>query len=176
MTEGNFETTYNSQPVRFIPTNPDALARIVVGDETIPFFVNPSSISYSYRQKTTRRRSRSGWIEEYWGEDLDSLTVEAVSGGFKSQNYGYGSAHNTRESGEVPAFTRLEKIVQAYRNNGLVLSDNMFAQEFIPIQFHFDKFIYFGFFESFSLDETTDRPFMMGFTFTFKVLGTDVIF
>jgi hypothetical protein len=175
MTEGNFETPFNGAPIRFRPDNFDTLARIVLGDEKIPFYVNPSSISFAYRQKISRKKSRAGWIEEHWGEELDTLTVEAVSGGFKSESYGYGGHIATRKSGEVPAFQRLESIVQAYRDNGLSITGS-FPSEFLPIQFHFDKYIYYGFFESLNLDESADRPFMMSFSFTFKVLGTDVIF
>jgi len=178
VTEGDFEVTVNNKPVRFRPKNIDTLARIVLGNEQIPFFVNPSSISYSFRQKTTRRKSRAGWIEEHWGEELDTLTVEAVSGGFKSDSYGYGGILNVRttaEGDEVPAFTRLEQIIQAYRDNGLTIT-NSFPSDFNPVQFHFDKYIYYGFFESLNLDDTVERPFMMSFSFTFKVLGTDVLF
>lgn len=184
--DGNFEAKApdNSSIVRFRPNQTQQIVYLEVPAqdnsgqvtyERIYFYVNPNSISFSFRQKVNRRKSRAGWIDEYWGEELDTLSVEAFSGGFRSNTTGYSSYISAQS--DSTAFQRLEKIVQAYRQNGLLFSSAKdFAEDFIPIKFHYDKFVYHGFFETFNMEDTADRPFMLSFSFTFKVLGTDAAF
>jgi len=176
MSEGTFGKAPNdskNQLVRFYPTQESSLVYIKTPDgEKVYFYVNPNSWNMNYKPKITRRRSHAGWIDELWGEELDSIGVEAVSGGFQTESTGFASFSDSKTS---DAFTRLEKIVQAYRSGGITI-DNNFAKDFIPLELHFDRFIYYGFFESLSLEDSVDKPFMLSFSFTFKVLGTDVTF
>jgi len=178
MTEGNFEAhpANSSQIVRFKPKKESSLAYFQ--EEKKPklyFYVNPSSITHAYKKKINRQKSRAGWIDEYWGDELDTLSIEALSGGMRIADGGYTSLSETHAKGDNNALRRLEEIVQLYRRNGLSFSGD-FPSDFSPLEFGFDRFVYYGYFESFSLENNTERPFMMGFNFTLKVLGTDVLF
>lgn len=175
MSEGTFGKPIDGQVVRFNPTQSRTLCFIQTPDnQKTYFYINPNSISFSYKPKINRRRSRAGWIDEFWGEELDTLAVDAVSGGFYSDSSGYASYTENKSTSE--AFKRLEKIVKAYREAGIAFDDKNFVKDFQPVEFHFDRFIYYGFFENLTLEDTADKPFMMNFSFTFKVLGTDVSF
>lgn len=178
--DGDFHHKINNQEVAFRPKNSEMLASITVGPEgeteTVYFYINPSTLSLRYKQKISRRKSRIGWIDEYWGEELDSIAVEAYSGGFRTDSAGYSGLSSSRDKTNQ-AFTRLESIVKAYRDGGLYLNNaTNFADSFIPVRFKYDKFLYYGFFESLNLEDSAERPFMMSFNFSFKVLGTDVTF
>jgi len=175
---GDFNSSINLQNVRFRPKNELMIASITVGTDdssSVYFYINPNRISYNYKQKVTRKKSRAGWIDEYWGEELDTLQVEAVSGGFKTDSKGYSGVSDSRDVTN-DAFLRLEQIIKAYRDGGLSYGVDGFAESFVPVRFKYDKFLYYGFFEALNLEENTDIPFMMSFNFTFKVLGTDVTF
>jgi len=180
MSEGTFHNKLDNQVLRFKPLVDTTVAYLAYYNENsaltkVYFYVNPSRLSYSYRQKTTRRRTRSGWAEEYWGEELDTVTVEAVTGGFKSNSTGYREHQETSKNNDDFAFSRLESLIKAYRHGGLN-HEGTFASSFAPVQLHFDKFTYYGFFENLNVEDSVDKPFMFSFNFTFKVLGTDVLF
>src|SRR6478736_6967307 len=57
--------------------------------------VNPSELEFQYKKIINRFRTRGGWVEEHWGDELDVVNVTASTGSF--MNPGGGLAVSERD-------------------------------------------------------------------------------
>lgn len=48
--------------------------------EFIEMYINPQNIQFSSRKEINRVRTKGGYIAQYWGEDLDSVTIAGTTG------------------------------------------------------------------------------------------------
>lgn len=46
----------------------------------VRMYVNPSSISYSYRKLISKDRTKGGYTLQYWGEELDTINISGTTG------------------------------------------------------------------------------------------------
>ena len=147
--------------------------------------VNPASLSTEYRKMTNTALMRGGWLEEHWGEELDTLSADGSTGGFTGQIANPGGVRRPTGSAELlkigsdrrktPAYRNFKSLIALYSfNAGLrarVISRGRILQ-FGRIELVFDNGIYEGFFESLSYNEATERPFRFEYSFSFKVTKT----
>ena len=127
--------------------------------------INPKNLDAQYTQLINRKRTFGGFIEEHWGEQLDSLSA----GGQTSQFYGpTGLTNESRR--DTDGFKNFEKFVAIYRNNGTLYHEKtgkIISQGFVVM--NYDNAIYNGYFESFNITENDQKPFELEYDFTFKV-------
>jgi hypothetical protein len=52
----------------------------VGGNQTIEMYLNPQNIQFSSRKEINRVRTKAGYFAQYWGEDLDTITMTGTTG------------------------------------------------------------------------------------------------
>ena len=127
--------------------------------------INPDNLNSSYSQLINRKRTLGGFIEEHWGEQLDTLSASGRTGQF----IGDKGLTNVK-SRTTKSYREFEKFVSMYRNNGTLYDEGtgaILAQVFVVM--NYDSAIYNGYFENFSISEVADKPFELKYTFSFKV-------
>lgn len=127
--------------------------------------INPQNLSSNYTQLINRKRTLGGFIEEHWGEQLDTLSASGKTGQFFGQN----GLTNARRR-ETEAYKNFEKLIAIYRNNGSLFHEStgkIIAQGWVVM--NYDDCIYKGYFENFGVSEIADKQFELSYNFTFKV-------
>lgn len=143
----------------------------------LTMLINPANLDLSYTQLVTENRTLGGFIQEYWGEQLTSLSATGRTAMF--YNEGGITNSDTRESESYQNFIRL---VNIYKNNGkdyyserLTLAKNINPDRIIAfgtvVMTYMEK-QYQGYFESFNIKEMAEKPFNLEYDFTFKVTKT----
>jgi len=137
---------------------------------TIELHISPTSLTFSYRKNITRSRTRGGFVEEHFGDELDTLQVNASTGGFFSLINGV----NISQRSKTLAMINFQEILSLYRNNACVYNDKgiVISQGFISISW--DKYVFTGQFVNFSWEEVAEKPFNYNFNFNFEVHRTTV--
>lgn len=129
------------------------------------FHINPQNFDIAYSKKINRYQTFNAYVEEYWGEELDTVTCSGSTGGFISKDLGLDGINKAKTS----SFFKFQDILDVYRNNGNIYNDQGRVLKKGKVVMFFDPGTYFGYFESFSYTETINNPFRFNFNFTFKV-------
>lgn len=127
--------------------------------------VNPQNMKQTFKKKTERIQTIGGFVEQYWGEDLDTITVSSSTGGFVHPNLGY----TTHKRTETTPFFKFQDVLDIYRNNGNTYDETGKVVGKNSIVIFFDPGTYLGYFESFDWSEDAGSPFKFLFNFTFRV-------
>jgi len=143
----------------------DNLANPTVLLPPLYLHINPASLQMSFTKKINRTQTFSAFVEEYWGEELDSLSCSGSTGGFMHEDLGL----TTIERNKTAPFFKFQDILDIYRNNGNVYDDKgrVIQKGNIVISFYPDTWL--GYFESFTYQEDATSPFRFTFDFVFKV-------
>lgn len=127
--------------------------------------INPKNLDSKYTQLINRKRTLGGFIEEHWGEQLDTLSASGTSGTFFSD---FGLTNLNRR--DTTAYRDLEQLINIYRNNGSVYdhkTGSIVAQGTVIM--NYDGSVFHGYFENFSINEMAEKQFELFYDFTFKV-------
>lgn len=165
-------------------------AHFSVKGQSLYLYINPDKLDFSYKERINRTRTRAGWVDEYWGEDLTTISADAVTGGFYtvSDGYYYNVFHDLNGQGPGAggsktslALVVYNKLADLFTNNGYTFNNKPNkgskirawgeVDGFSPISFHFDSKTYNGYFDSFNTTHNESTPYMFNFSFTFKVLS-----
>lgn len=75
---GNRQSRIDNKRAAIVKRN---LIRWLIPDQPmIEMYVNPERISYSYPKVISPQRTKGGYITQYWGEDLGTLTISGTTG------------------------------------------------------------------------------------------------
>lgn len=127
--------------------------------------INPESLSSSYKQLIKRKRTLGGFLEEHWGEELDSLSLSGRSATFFGE---LGLTNKARR--DTDAYREFQKLTSIYRNNGTLYDEKtgtIVAQGSVIMIY--DSVVYRGYFESFEINEIADKQFNLQYSLSFKV-------
>ena len=127
--------------------------------------VNPSTFSMSYQKKINRYQTFDAYIEEYWGEELDTVSCNGSTGGFILEDLGLNTKYRT----QTKPYFKFQDLVDIYRNNGDTYDDSGRVVKKGNVLLSFDIGSYYGYFENFNYSESGDVPFRFVFDFAFKV-------
>ncbi len=163
----------NPQKNNDLSINRQDLARKVNAMNQLPplaFLINPTTFSQSLNKKTEEFFTRAGWNQEFWGEELDTFTLEGQIGGTFTDKFGL-SRFFRRDSS---SYQNLMQLYLYYKNNGRVFEDldprRIAVVANVVITYDSVKFI--GMFDSFEITETADQPFNLKYDFTFTARQT----
>ena len=162
----------------------------------VKLLINPSSLNINMSKIINRTPTMTGWLEEHWGEEIDTITFQGYSAAFVSGN-SYttydtdklsplinsanaeglnllypgltSSSENRRNS---LSYRNLRKLVKLYSTNGLVYDPYGFVSKRYFVQITYDQGCYKGYFESFDITEESSNPFRFNYTVTFKAEKT----
>lgn len=143
-------------------------ASIPQGSMIFPYMVmhiNPETWEESYTKLINRTMTRGGFVEQHWGEELDTISCSGSTGAFVSVRSGL-SMLNRKAS---IAYRKYLELVALYRNNGSVYDQRGNIVFHGGINLHFDSNIYTGYFENLTVNETADNGFTFKVDFSYKV-------
>lgn len=166
-------------PDRVTPLLPDSLQMVL--------HVNPSSMQWTYTQHIERTQTQGGFVEAHWGASPTELSMEAVTGGFVrlysglSNITGLGpSSSLVRPSNMKPAevggtrrdtiaYDKFLDLLALYKSNAAIYDvyGNVAMQG--QILMVYDGGSYWGWFTTFSVEETAEKPYQFNLTFGFIV-------
>ena len=129
------------------------------------FHINPQNFDIAYAKKIHRYQTFNAYVEEYWGEELETISCNGSTGGFISEELGL----DTLGRAKTDPYYKFQDILDIYRNNGNIYNDQGRILKKGKLVMFFDPGTYFGFFENFSYTESADNPYKFNFNFTFKV-------
>jgi hypothetical protein len=127
--------------------------------------LNPKNLNSSYTQLINRKRTHGGFIEEHWGEQLDTLSAAGTT----RQFYGASGLTNLNRR-DSSGFMEFDKLTTYYRNNGSVYDDKsgqIIAQGTVVM--NYDSAIFNGYFERLNIIESATKPYCLDYDFSFKV-------
>jgi hypothetical protein len=124
---------------------------------------NPSSLEMSYTKKVERIQTRGGFVEQHWGDDTQSLSIAAMTGGFMRLYSGLSNITDPAQAGgsrrETLAYDSFLDMLALFHNNGSIYDagGNVAVQGIIKVIF--DGGVYLGWFDDFSVKESAEQPY-----------------
>jgi len=141
--------------------------------------IDPQSISVKKKVIQNRQLTKGGWIVQFWGHDLTTITVKSVSGyygvtkGISPDSVGglieKGRRASVKDLGghndPLKTFEYLKE--NAYQRR----FDRQFPYKGLPIiGMVYDGQLYRGYFESFNYDLNASEPFQIAYNFAFTII------
>jgi hypothetical protein len=147
----------------------------IVPDLTM--FINPQNLDVAYTQLVTETRTLGGFIQEFWGEQITSISASGRTAMFYGDN-----GLTVKDAKTTEAYQNFIRLVNIYKSNGkeytpTVSNLNRISSVGVVILTYAER-QYEGSFDSFNIKELAEKPFTLDYDFTFKVfrmLGNIVI-
>ncbi len=162
------------RPVIFDILAPDLETSMLPDGIKLVLYVNPNSMSIKHDQTITSIQTRGGFVEQHWGDNIQSLTLDMATGGFKRLYVGLiGGITSPEITGgtrrETLAYDSYLDMLALFHNNASIydIRGQVVAQG--QIKLTFDGGVYLGWFSSFSVTETADKPFSFTMSAEFTV-------
>jgi hypothetical protein len=116
-----------------------------------------------------RTQSMTAWIEDHWGEELDTVSIQGNTASFiympENKISGGISVENRRETASYAEF---KNIIGIFNSNGCSFDIKGFVNKRFYVLITYDYSSYMGFFESIDVMEDSANPFRFNYTITFK--------
>ena len=167
----------NAERQRLAAVQTEALRRqiqILQNTPPLVFLINPSSFVRRYSTSSdTSVKGRQGHIVHNWIERPISIEANGVTAGqYVVGSDGSGGLTNFNRIHSL-SYANLLSLVLIYKNNGRIFSGPE-ADPGIPIlsfslYIYYDEHIYIGSFDSFSVDDSSDKPHNLSYEFKFNV-------
>ena len=164
------------KPVVFDILGPDQETSLLPDYMKMVLHVNPSSMAVNYTKVIERIQTKGGFVEQHWGEGLDTLEFNMATGGFmrlysglSNITGGTGSIDTEGTRRESIAYDKYLDLLALSHNNGSIydVTGKIVFQGAIKVTF--DGGVYLGFFSDFSVDETADKPYQFTLTSSFTI-------
>jgi len=143
----------------------------------LTMIINPANLSLNYSALINETRTLGGFVQEFWGEQLTSLSASGQTALFINEGEGITN-ENLRDTESYNNFIRLLNI---YKSNGKEYRDertketlaskanpNRIVRFATVIMTYFGK-EYHGYFENFTFKEDASKPFYFDYDFSFKI-------
>lgn len=160
------------RPVVFDILGPDWESPLLPDDLKLVLHVNPRSMGVKYERQVERIQTRGGFVEQHWGDKTQSLDFNVATGGFMRLYSGLSHTTGTKYGGgrrETIAYDKYLDILALFHNNGTVFDSKGDAVLQGIIKVTFDGGVFLGWFTSFSVAESSEKPFLLELTAGFEV-------
>lgn len=159
---GDIENRDGSQPVIFDILGPDRETSVLPEGYRLVLHVNPSSMKIAYTKKIERLQTKSGWVEQHWGDDTQTLAIDASTGTFMRLYSGLSNNTATTQGGsrrETLAYDSYLDWLALFHSNGSIYdgSGQIAFQGIIEVTFAGG--VYRGWFNTFSVTESAESPY-----------------
>ena len=161
------------RPVVFDIIAPDGETSILPDELKLVLHVNPSSMSLKYEKVIERTQTKSGFVEQHFGDGTTNIDFEMATGGFMRLWTGLSSNTSPNMTGgtrrETLAYNSYLDILALFHNNGSVydITGQVALQGKLKVMF--DGGVYYGWFTSFTGSESADKPYQFSLTASFEV-------
>lgn len=161
------------RPVIFDIVAPDGVTSMLPRGLKLVLHVNPNSMGVKYEKAISRTQTKGGFVEYHWGEGARSLDFEFATGGFMRLYSGLSYTTSPEKTGgsrrETLAYDAYLDLLSLFHNNGSVYDDRGQVALQGKIKVTFDGGVFLGWFESFSVTESADKPYQFTMSAAFTV-------
>lgn len=165
--DDEFSST-GKRPVIFDVLGPDKETSILPPGLRMVLHVNPSTMNIKSTRKVERIQTKGGFVEQHWGDDTNGIDFTAATGGFMRLYTGLSNVTSPQMTGgtrrETLAYDSYLDALALFHSNGSVFDSNGQVALQGIIKVIFDGGVYMGWFNSFSVSETAESPYMFELT------------
>lgn len=167
------------RPVIFDVIGTDGKTSLLPDNLKLVLHVNPSTMQFQHQRLIDRIQTKGGFVEQHWGDGPSTISFDMATGGFMRLYTGLSNITGPTVGGGVDAggtrrdtiaYDKYLDMLALFHNNGSVY-DNQGRIAFVGyIRILFDGSTFDGWFQSFSVTESADKPyqFSMNASFTIK--------
>ena len=152
---------------------------------TLTLMVNPETIQIGQVHISNSSYTRQGWVSTLWGRQQTTISAAGSSAGFYVDNRGAantpGGLVNSNRRDSI-GFINLQTLVAMYKNNAEYYLGKTDQTLFLDgtsrvinvmdsIKLSYDGTEYIGSFNTFTIDETAEKPYRIEYNFEFVVSG-----
>lgn len=149
----------------------------VNGKETLErieftLLVNPETWNHGRTFSSQMSYTRSGWVVQLWGPNQDTISSTGKTAAFMTPAIGLDNFTSEMSF----SYLNFLSLVSAYRNNGYYLEDFLSVDEITRViktvqgvQLMYDNDSYMGHFNSFTVDEVEETPYLLNYNFEFVI-------
>ena len=152
---------------------PDGVTSILPNSLKLVLHTNPTSMKISYEKIIERTQTKSGFVEQHWGDGTQTIAFDMATGGFMrlysglAENPSPEMTQGTRR--ETLAYDSYLDLLALFHNNGSVYDINGQVALQGKIQITFDGGVYLGWFTDFTVSEAAAKPYQFSLTTSFEV-------
>ena len=143
---------------------------------SLSMLINPANLDITYTPLISETRTLGGFVHEYWGEQLTSLTASGKTAMFVDKS------GLTNEGRSTESYQYFMALLNIYKNNGkdytAVTTETTLKPPRNPTRITglgyvimwYDKRQYRGYFESFNYTEDSVNPFNLSYELSFRAM------
>jgi len=156
----------------------------------IKLLINPASVNFNMSKIVNRSKTMVGWVEDHWGEELDTVSLSGSSAAFvlgevsnvRDISMGTKSPQefNTDDIGltvkrrrETIGYKEFRRLIQIMNSNASDFDAStgfVTTRRFVKLSFEYAAMM--GYFESFDTTEDASSPFKFTYQITYKAERT----
>lgn len=172
--DDEFNEALGIRPVVFDILGPDGETSILPSGLRMVLHVNPSSMAFTYTKTIERIQTRGGFVEQHWGDAASEIAFNMVTGGFMRlqrgmENITGGGVNVMGTRRDTIAYDKYLDLLALFHNNGSVYDTSGQIVFQGQVKILFDGGIYIGWFSTFNVSESADKPYMFTLTANFTV-------
>lgn len=175
------------RPVVFDIIGPDRVTSLLPADLKLVLHVNPTSMAFTYAKTISRQQTLAGYVETHWGSNPTEIAFVMATGGFMrlysglSYTTGPTPSNNLIQPASMQAVdvggTRRDSIaydkyldmLALFHNNGAIYDSRGAIAFQGQILITYDEGSWWGWFTTFSVEESSDKPYQFTLNASFTV-------
>ena len=183
------------RPFVFDIVAPDGVTSLLPDDIKMTLHTNPKNVSFSYEKKHEISPTLSGWVEYYWGDGPQTLSLEASSGAFIRPYTGLSAVtgpvtipnefNNSVSNGvdqpstigasiggtrrDTITYDKYLDLLALFHNNGSIYDQTGRVVVQGKIKMIFDGGVWFGWFQSFSVTDDANTPYSFNVSLAMQI-------
>jgi len=163
----------------------------------VRLMINPTTLSMNMSKIVNRTQTMTSWVEDHWGEEMDTITLQGSTAAFvigADSLRSAGKIHQGEyqltsgdaisyptnvEPGLTTSYRRLsisyrewKKLLQIFAHNGCTFDNQGFVKDRLFIRLTYDYASFIGYFESVDTTEDSNSPYRFTYTITFRAEKT----
>lgn len=174
------------RPVVFDIIGPDRVTSLLPPDLKMVLHVNPTSMGFTYAKTISRQQTMRGFVEYHWGSNPTEITFSMATGGFVRLYSGLSNVTGpTPSNGDLPknmqavstggtrrqtiAYDKYLDLLSLFHNNGAIYDIRGTIAFQGQILITYDGGSWWGWFSSFSVEESAEKPYQFTLNANFTV-------
>ena len=180
-------TGSGKRPVVFDILGPDRQTSLLPDYLKMVLHVNPTTLSFSYQKVIERTQTQGGFVEYHWGSAPGEISISAATGGFVRLHSGLSNVTGPTPSNSAIKPTNMQArdlggtrrdsiaydkyldLLALFKNNGSIYDSNGNIAFQGQIVMAFDGSVWYGWFTSFSVEETAEKPYQFDLSANFII-------
>ena len=174
------------RPVVFDIIGPDRVTSLLPPDLKMVLHVNPQSMGFTYAKTISRQQTMTGFVEYHWGSNPTEISFTMATGGFVRLYSGLSNVTGpTPSNGKLPvpmramsvggtrrdtiAYDKYLDLLALFHNNGAIYDSRGTIAFQGQILCTYDGGSWWGWFTTFSVEETAEKPYQFTLNASFTV-------